>query len=291
MSVSALPAVPDTFEWVQESWGAALRCRPLEAIAPHLFTTRQLALSTHEDWGLLGRAVGVHNVQTLTQVHGRGVWMVRSPERQSRSPKGQSHNAERSQSAEMVAQGFSPASHRPEADVLVSNDPETAVAVRAADCVPILIGDPRTGAVAAVHAGWRGTAAGAAPAAIAALEREFGARPADLVAAIGPSIGPCCYEVGTELVDAFAAAGHARHLIDRWFLAPPLRRGEYQKPKLCLDTWTANRDQLVVAGLDEENIHSCGLCTASHIELFPSYRVEKGKAGRIAAIIRSKRDA
>ena len=83
--------------------------------------------------------------------------------------------------------------------------------------MPLLLADPRTGAVAAVHAGWRGTAAGAATAALDALAREFGSRPEDLVVAIGPSIGACCYEVGSELVDAFAAAGHARHLIDRWF--------------------------------------------------------------------------
>jgi YfiH family protein len=255
----SLPAVPDTFEWVQESWGAALRCIPLQAIAPHLFTTRQLALSTTEDWRRVGEAIGAAGVQTLTQVHGCGVFVARS-----------------------VAPG------RPEADVVVTSNPDIAVAVRAADCVPILIGDPRTGAVGAVHAGWRGTAVGAATAAVDALAREFGARAADLVAAIGPSIGPCCYEVGTELVDAFAAAGHARHLIDRWFLAPPPRRGEYARPKLKLDTWAANRDQLVLAGLDEQNIHTCGLCTASHLELFPSYRVEQDKTGRIVGIIKAK---
>jgi len=255
----SLPAVPDTFQWVQESWGAALRCLPLQAIAPHLFTTRQLALSTQEDWRRLAGAIGAARVQTLTQVHGRGVLVVHGP-----------------------------ASGRPEADVLVSNDPETAIAVRAADCVPMLIADPVTGAVAAVHAGWRGTAAGAAGAAVHALGREFGVRPADLVAAIGPSIGPCCYEVGTELVDAFAAAGHARHLIDRWFLAPPPRRGERERPKLKLDTWAANRDQLLLAGLEERKVHTCGLCTADHLDLFPSYRKERDQAGRMAGVIRAR---
>jgi YfiH family protein len=264
----SLPAVPDTFQWVQESWGAALRCLPLEVIAPHLFTTRQLALSTQDDWRRVADAVGAATIQTLTQVHGRQVAVIRKGQGVSDEGRG-----------------------KPEADVLVSDDSTVAVAVRAADCVPILIGDPRTGAVAAVHAGWRGTAAGAATAAVEAMAREFGARPADLAAAIGPSIGPCCYEVGTELVDAFAAAGHARHLIDRWFVAPPPRRGEYETPKLRLDTWAANRDQLVSAGLSEENVHLCGLCTASHPDIFPSYRVEKEKAGRMAAVIRAARDA
>jgi polyphenol oxidase len=246
----SLPAVPDMFIWVQESWGAVLRCRPLDAIAPHLFTTRQPELSAHDGWRLVAGALGVRDIQTVTQVHGSSVLVARNP-----------------------------VGGRPEADVLVSNDPEIAIAVRAADCVPVLIGDPKTGAVAAVHAGWRGTAARAAPAAVDALAREFRARPGDLIAAIGPSIGACCYEVGTELVDAFAAAGHPRSLIDRWFV---------DAPKLRLDMWAANRDQLIMAGLEQRNIHTCGLCTASHIELFPSYRVERDKAGRMAAIIRTK---
>jgi YfiH family protein len=262
----SLPAVPDTFEWVQASWGDALRCIPLQAIAPHLFTTRQLALSTQSDWQRLAEAIGATAVQTLTQVHGRAVAVVGK----GRGARGEGRG------------------NRPEADILVSDDAGVAIAVRAADCVPILIADPTTGAVAAVHAGWRGTAAGAATAAVEALTREFGVSAADLVAAIGPSIGPCCYEVGTELVDAFAAAGHARHLIDRWFLAPPARRGEHERPKLKLDTWAANRDQLILAGLDEENVHTCGLCTASHIELFPSYRREKNQAGRLAGAIRAR---
>jgi polyphenol oxidase len=263
-----LPVIPDTFRWTGESWGAALRCRPLEAIAPHLFTTRQLALSSQEDWSRAAEAIGASVVQTLTQVHGRGVIVIRKD-----------------------VEG---AHGRPEADVLVSNDPAVAIAVRAADCVPVLIGDSRTGAVAAVHAGWRGTAAGAATAAVSALHRELGVSPADLVAAIGPGIGPCCYEVGSELVDAFAAAGHARHLVDRWFAAPPPRRGEFlpalggAEGKLRLDTWSANRDQLVLAGLDEQNIHTCGLCTACHVDLFPSFRVEKDRAGRMAGAIRAR---
>lgn len=260
----SLPALPDSFVWFDASWGPALRCTPLHAIAPHVFTTRHLALSSHEDWSRVAEAVGAKDVQTLTQVHGRDVCVVRS------------HH------------GLHHAEARPEADVLVSNDPTMAIAVRAADCVPVLIADPTTGSVAAAHAGWRGTAAGAATAAVEALEREFGARPADLVAAIGPSIGPCCYEVGTELVDAFAAAGHARHLVDRWFPAPPPGRDAYARGTLHLDTWGANRDQLILAGLVEQNIHTCGLCTADNLELFPSYRAEKERAGRLAGVIRSR---
>jgi YfiH family protein len=250
-----LPAIPDTFYWSGESWGAVLRCRPLEAVAPHLFTTRQLQLSSQADWARVAAALGAAHVATLTQVHGHDVAVIRS---------------------------ISNAATRPEADVLVSDDTETAIAVRAADCVPLLIGDPCSGAVAAVHAGWRGTAAGAATAAVEALAREFAAVPRDLIAAIGPSIGPCCYEVGPELKDAFLAAGHPRKRVDRWFMTP----ANATRPRL--DAWAANRDQLIAAGLLEENIHTCGLCTASNLELFPSFRIEKEHAGRIAGAIKAK---
>ena len=270
-----LPSIPDSFRWTDESWGPALRCRPLEAVAPHLFTTRHLQLASTADWQLVATAVGAAHVATLAQVHGRAVVVAR----------------------EMVDGGpFDVAQGKPEADVLVGDNPDVALAVRAADCVPLLIADRTTKAVAAVHAGWRGTAAGAATAAVEALAREFGSQPQDLIAAIGPSIGACCYEVGTELVDAFAAAGHARHLIDRWFLAPPPPRGSFRPalsavegPRLRLDVAGANRDQLVLAGVPEEHIHLSGLCTAMELDLLTSFRVEKEKAGRIAGVIRPLR--
>jgi len=139
-----------------------------------------------------------------------------------------------------------------------------------------------------VHAGWRGTAARVAVAALESLEHEFGTKPADIVAAIGPSIGPCCYEVGTELVDAFAAAGHERYLIDRWFLAPPPARGSHERPRLRLDVAGANRDQLLLAGVPDQQIHTSGLCTAMHLDVLTSYRAEKDQAGRLAGVIRAR---
>jgi copper oxidase (laccase) domain-containing protein len=147
--------------------------------------------------------------------------------------------------------------------------------------------DRETRAVAAVHAGWRGTAARAAVAALNAMAREFGTRRQDVVAAIGPSIGPCCYEVGSELVDAFAAAGHERYLIDRWFSTPPLPRGSRERPQLRLNVAQANGDQLVLAGVPPGQIHDVGVCTAMHLDVLTSYRAEKEKAGRIAGVIRS----
>ena len=127
-----------------------------------------------------------------------------------------------------------------------------------------------------------------ATAALEALTREFGSRPDAVTVAIGPSIGACCYEVGSELVDAFAAAGHARHLVDRWFVARPAARGSHERPRLRLDVAGANRDQLVLAGVPEQNIYDCGLCTAMHLDVLTSFRAEKERAGRIAGVIRAR---
>ena len=256
-----LPELPETFEWIGESWGAALRCRPLADVAPHLFTTRQLRLSGDRDWKRLATAVGAQDVLRVTQVHGRSV-LIAGP---VGTPADPSH-----------------------ADVLLSGESGMAVAVRAADCVPLLIADARSGAVAAVHAGWRGTAAGAATAAVEALQQHFGGRAADFVAAIGPCIGACCYEVGADVVDAFAAAGHPRRMVDRWFRLSS--SGTPARPSLRLDVAAANRDQLVLAGVPETQVHVSGLCTAMHLELFASFRAEGNAAGRIAGVV-SPREA
>ena len=257
-----LPNIPDAFEWTTEPWGAALRCIPLGAIAPHLFTTRQLSLASALDTEQLANAVGSRTVAMAKQVHGRAVVVMRD--------------------------GDALPAVAPDADAFVSNSADVAVAIRVADCVPLLMADRTRGVVAAVHAGWRGTAARAAVAALDALNREFGTRPPDVVAAIGPSIGACCYEVGSELVDAFAAAGHERHLIDRWFLAPAPPRGSRERPKLRLDVAGANRDQLLMAGVPEEQIHLSGLCTAMHLDVLTSYRAEKERAVRLAGAIRAR---
>jgi YfiH family protein len=266
-----LPSVPATFEWTEQSWGLALRCLPLAGIAPHMFSTRQLQLSGLDQEAQLTAAVGAARLSMLTQVHGNTVVVVRGSGGSTKQD---------------------PRYGRPEADVLVSDDPNVAIAVRAADCVPLLMADRVRGVVAAVHAGWRGTAARAAVAAVEAMGRECGTRPEDVIVAIGPSIGPCCYEVGSDLVDAFAAAGHQRHLIQRWFATPPKPRGTFGRGlegKLRLDVAGANRDLLVLAGVNKENIHTSGLCTAEHLEVLTSYRAEKERAGRLVAAIRAAR--
>jgi polyphenol oxidase len=254
-----LPHLPDSFYWADAPWGAALRCRPLDELASHLFTTRQLQLSQSSDYQQLAQAVGAARVLSLAQVHGASVVAVHD---HSPLPDGQ-----------------------PEADILVSDNPEVAISVRAADCVPLLMADRKTGAVAAVHAGWRGTAARAAVEALKAMEREYGTHPQNVVAAIGPSIGPCCYQVGSDLVDAFAVAGPERYLIDRWFSTPPPARGSGERPQLRLNVAGANGDQLILAGVPPEQIHDVGLCTAMHLDVLTSFRAEKESASRIAGVI------
>ena len=264
-----MPAIPESFVWSPSPCGLVLRCLPFEAIAPHVFTTRDAVISSPDDWRRVAQAVDAERVVTVRQVHGRDVVVIK---------RGATH------SGEALA-----------GDVLVSNDPGAAIAVRAADCVPILLADSRSGAVAAVHAGWRGMAKGAVAAAVEALVREFDVDSSHLHAAIGPSIGVCCYEVGSDLVDAFAAAGHTRELIDRWFqeLPPPRGAFPHQSPgagrgRLRLDLTVAGRDQLVLVGVPHDQIHTSGLCTAMNLDVLTSYRAEKDRAVRIAGVIRAR---
>ena len=150
-------------------------------------------------------------------------------------------------------------------DGLVSRMPGVLVGVKTADCVPVLIGDTGKRAFAAIHAGWRGTCARIASTAVETMRCEFGSDPSDMIAAIGPSVGPDDYEVGDALIDAFLDAGHSRRDVDRWFIRT------YAKPHL--DLWTANRDQLTAAGLGADTIYLCRLSTVSNAGIFDSYRV------------------
>lgn len=169
------------------------------------------------------------------------------------------------------------ASERPDGDAVVSNEPGLALAVMVADCVPLLICDPATGAAAAIHAGWRGTCARVTQAAVETMVREFGSSPASFTVAIGPSAGPQDYTVGDALIAAFQDAGHPQPEIDRWFTR---RDGQ-----LRLDLWAANIQQLVGAGVPPKHIFLSGLSTISNPETFDSYRVDGERAGRMAGVI------
>ena len=143
-------------------------------------------------------------------------------------------------------------------DALLENTPGAAVAVRTADCIPILLADERNRAVAAVHAGWRGTVAQIARRAVEAMRERFGSVPADVHAAIGPGIGKCCYEVGPEVAAHFGEEGRAR-----------------------IDLAEANRMQLVASGVTAERIYASNLCTMCRPSEFHSYRRDREAAGRM----------
>lgn len=163
-----------------------------------------------------------------------------------------------------------------DADGLVTGEAGVVLAVHAADCVPLLFADPRSGAVAAVHAGWRGTAGGIAVEAVRVLADRFGARAEDLLVAIGPAIGPCHYEVDEPVI--------ARMRRWPWWeaVAIPNGRGRWQ-----LDLRQACRRQLVDEGVLPERIELLDLCTFHHPDLFWSYRRERA-AGRMAAVIEAR---
>jgi YfiH family protein len=163
-------------------------------------------------------------------------------------------------------------------DALATNAEGILVGVQTADCVPILLGDARSGACAAVHAGWRGTAAEIVPAALARMRVEYGTRAGDVLACIGPAALGCCYEVGAEVIDTFRA--RFRYAAE---LLVPTRAGHAR-----IDLQRANFRQLVAAGVLPARIHAAPLCTICRPDLFFSYRRDKklhGRTGRLLAVI------
>jgi polyphenol oxidase len=160
-----------------------------------------------------------------------------------------------------------PWSGRPEADAALTDAPGLLVGIETADCLPVLLVDPVRRVAAGAHAGWRGTAAGVARRTVESLVAD-GSRAEDLVAALGPGIGPCCYEVGPELVDAFGPGGEG-------FFRP----GPRGRPHL--DVRAANRAQLLAAGLRAEHISDVDDCTSCRPDLYHSYRKGGQAAGRM----------
>ena len=163
-------------------------------------------------------------------------------------------------------------------DALVSDTANVLLGVKTADCVPILLGDPVSRAFAAVHAGWRGTSASIIKHAIETLAREYGSRAEHLRAAIGPAANVCCYEVGSDVIDVFK-----ERFPQAGQLFQPTRDGHAR-----IDLQTANRHQLIEAGMSAERIHIAPFCTMDRNDLFFSYRREKhlhGRVGRLMSVI------
>jgi YfiH family protein len=184
-------------------------------------------------------------------------------------------------------------------DGLITNLPEIVISVRTADCLPVLLADKKNKAVGAFHAGWRGTLARIVEKGVGEMQAKFGSKPKDIVAAIGPGIKRCCYEVSEDFRDTFAAQfAYAHELFDEVFdsnalhIKYPLLFMNQRAPghgmpatKLHLDLFEANRRQLLDAGLLEKNIWISDLCTSCRTDLLFSHRAEFGKTGRMMAAI------
>jgi hypothetical protein len=190
-------------------------------------------------------------------------------------------------------------------DGMMTDLPGVFLGIQTADCVPVLVADVRRRAVAAFHAGWRGTLARIVERGIGAMRLRYGSRPEDLVAAIGPSIGPCCYPVGEEVRFEFESQfAYAPELFSEIFDSDPVR-DKYPLlfltarapghsnigPQIHLDLWQANRRQLLDAGIPARRITVIGECTAcaglgtAAGRKYFSHRAESGFTGRMMAVI------
>jgi len=226
----------------------------------HAFTTRQDGLGSRkngdrrpDDWKEIAHAFGIYadRVVTAEQVHGENIVVV----------------------DDLNFQNI----RNVRADALITALPEIAVGVETADCVPVLLFDPVKPAVAAVHAGWRSTVKKIVQKTVHRMHEAFGSDPSRMIAAIGPAIGPECYEVDEPVM------GPVQDAFSFW--------NEVAAPR-AQDTWSldlvkANRLELMQIGLQEKNIHSLGMCTACRRDLFYSYRAE-GRTGRILSVIMIK---
>lgn len=161
----------------------------------------------------------------------------------------------------------------PATDSLISREPGTMLLLRFADCVPLMLYDPLRHAFSLVHAGWRGLFAGVVPHTLFALQQAFGCNPRDIVAGIGPAIGPCCYEVGSDIVVRIKQTfGMNSNLLQ-----------PQPNSTIHFDLPGAVRRQLQEHGV--EHIENSGLCTSCHTDEFFSHRAERGNTGRFAAVL------
>lgn len=181
---------------------------------------------------------------------------------------------------------------RTKADAIITRQRGVALALSVADCVPLLLYDPVTQAIGIAHAGWRGTARGIAAITVAAMQEQFNCQPTDILAGIGPSIGPCCYEVNEDVrrlflgLDAFDDLPNQRHYQQ---LVSETAHFEIKhlptKESLRLNLWETNRNQLLRAGLLPTHIELSEICTSCAHERFFSHRAEHGRTGRFPVLL------
>lgn len=215
-------------------------------------------------FGAIG--AGGRRIVTMCQVHGGDTAVVFG----ERSGEGEGKEAGSSVSRDAFLGA-------PKCDGIITASPSLLLGVQTADCLPILIVDPDTRVAAAVHAGWRGTAARVVERALARMRLEFGVETDACFAALGPSARSCCYEVGPDVAQVFKKSlGYA----SRFLIGQPGGR-------VHLDVPAANRQQLLFAGIAENNILESEYCTMCRPDLFFSYRREKetGKVGRLLGVV------
>ncbi len=198
--------------------------------------------------------IGLDRLVTVNQVHGDDILVIDEP------------NPDYSHFLKIDCDG------------IITNQPEVMIGVCVADCFPVLLLDPVCRVVAALHAGWKGTAGGISGKGIEALVKLFGSNPRDILAAVGPGIGPCCYEVDAPVMDAFAKKGQ-----DLTFCLEDAGNGKFR-----LDLLQANYLQILRAGVPEGNVEVEKLCVSCNRDSFFSYRRDGGETGRQMGFIMLK---
>ena len=201
--------------------------------------------------------------------------------------------------SDIIRRVDSPAESHLVGDGLITATPGLLLAIQTADCLPIILVDPKRRAVGVFHAGWRGTVKRIVEKGVGEMRRRFGSRPRDLKAAIGPGIQGCCYAVGAEVREKFASQfAYAEKLFHEVEESDPVREkypmlfltarapGHSALPKkIFLDLVEANRRQLLAAGVPAQSIEANPLCTNCRTDLLFSYRAEKGKTGRMLGVV------
>ncbi|MGQ3684116.1 MAG: peptidoglycan editing factor PgeF [Candidatus Loosdrechtia sp.] len=198
--------------------------------------------------------VPLHNFVTAKQVHGSQIRII------TRGSRGQG--------------AFDYDTATPLTDAMVTDVTNIVLMVLQADCVPVLLFDARRKVIGIIHAGWKGTVKKISKDTILVLKEKFGCLPADILAGIGPSIGPCCYEIGPEII---------AEISNVFYLKSKCRNQNTASGKNFFDLWKANKMQLMEAGVPEENIETAGICTYCNHHLFFSHRNCTTGTGRFGA--------
>jgi YfiH family protein len=285
--------VPAPHNWLERR-GQGLRILQVPALAKipwlvHGFSTKQGGVSPLGKEKVLNLGFTAWDTRKNVLENRRRFQSAMDAESSAMLPLKQFHSG-------LVRQFDSHTSEPVHADAAITDHPGLLLAVQTADCVPILLVDPKKRAIAAIHAGWRGTLRRIAAKAVGHMRMHFGSKPSDLLAAIGPAIGGCCYEVGTEVAAEFLSQfADAPDFFDefrtgdepnpvQWLNQMP--PGHQPPPKsVLLDLHKANHAQLRDVGLEDKNIFVSSLCAACRPDLLFSYRKQGTQSGRQMAAI------